>query len=773
MPRVHLETAQDMNYNFSNLLPADFEDLAIDLIGRELGVRFEAFCAGPDGGVDGRHATAGNSTILQVKHYAGSTVATLQRTMKRERKSIDRLAPTRYILATSRLLSPLNKRGLAKIVGPSLNSESDILGPSDLNALLRKYPEIEKAHIKLWLSGSAVLERVVRSAAYFFTTMSKEEIERKVCVYAQNRSFNEAQKKLEAHHVLIVSGPPGVGKTTLAEMLSYAYVGDGYEFIAIRSLDDGFSAIVDSKRQIFFFDDFLGKIALDARALSSKDSDLARFMKRIQLSPNARFVLTTRAYIFEEARRVSEYLSDRRVDMTKYVLDVSVYTRSVRARILYNHLLLAGTPKPHVKALIQSGKIKNIVDHKNYSPRVVEWMTDALRVADVAPVEYAGAFLQALANPRQLWDIAFRTHIPEKCRHLLFALFFCSEYGAEIEALRPAFISLHQFLSTKYKVANNPKDFEEALRILEGGFIALRDRQVSFINPSLRDYLAEYLDDIGMLGDFATTAKKADWARAVWRHGIKAQLSPDTKRDFALSFLSVAQEFTRLPTWKRSSSDPRYYSPCDLPNMDRLSLLITWWEATRDERFAALTLALADNPERGFDPWRDGVGVVELLKMLRDESDLEEFPCKGELLESLECSLISMLETEMAADDLENISDAIEAAGSSISIDVTQAAADAVKREFKAIESVAAEIDSESTLKEHIDSLRRLAPRVGISTAMLTKAISTVNDRIARIAEDNEETSATENSAFRASRSWQPENFDDAALQSLFASLAE
>jgi hypothetical protein len=45
-----------MAYEFGNLSPADFEDLDRDLNGREFGVRFEAFAAGPDGGMDGRHA---------------------------------------------------------------------------------------------------------------------------------------------------------------------------------------------------------------------------------------------------------------------------------------------------------------------------------------------------------------------------------------------------------------------------------------------------------------------------------------------------------------------------------------------------------------------------------------------------------------------------------------------------------------------------------------------------------------------------------------------
>jgi restriction endonuclease len=84
-----------MPYGFGNLSPADFEDLVRDLIGRELGVRFEAFAAGPDGGMDGRHAKGDARIILQAKHYAGSAHTALKSEIKRERSSIDRLAPTR------------------------------------------------------------------------------------------------------------------------------------------------------------------------------------------------------------------------------------------------------------------------------------------------------------------------------------------------------------------------------------------------------------------------------------------------------------------------------------------------------------------------------------------------------------------------------------------------------------------------------------------------------------------------------------------------------
>jgi hypothetical protein len=282
-----------MPYDLRALPGPDFEDLARDLIGRELGVRFEAFAPGPDGGVDGRHATAEGTTILQAKHYHKSASRTLLARMRRERASIDRLAPSRYILVTSRPLSPIYKHKLALVIGPALQNESDIFGAEDLDGLLRKYSDIVRSHIKLWLSGTAMFERIVRAASHNFTHLTQDEIRSKVRLYVQNPGLHLAMQIPESQRILIISGPPGVGKTTLAEMLSYRYLTEGWDLTPIRSLDDGFAELHNTGQRIYFFDDFLGRVALDRRAFAQNDSDLARFIKHIRTSANARFVLTT------------------------------------------------------------------------------------------------------------------------------------------------------------------------------------------------------------------------------------------------------------------------------------------------------------------------------------------------------------------------------------------------------------------------------------------------------------------------------------------------
>jgi DNA polymerase III delta prime subunit len=746
-------------YDFTSLLPADFEDLARDLTGKMLGVRFEAFGPGPDGGIDGRHARDDGCVVLQAKHYAGSSFSQLKTAMKKERASIDRLDSERYILATSRPLSPANKAMLAVVIGPALLREADILNQADLNQLLRDYPELEKAHLKLWLSSTAVLqtilEAIINAGSHAFTASGKAEIAAKVKVYAPNPSLAQAREVLDSRHVLIVSGPPGVGKTTLAEILTFAYLRDGWELVALRSLEDGFNRINDTKKQVFFFDDFLGSIALDHQALAAKDSELARFMQRVRKSPNARFILTTRAYILNEARQWSERIADRRVELSTYVLDLSSYTRAIRARILYNHLAIGGLPQSFVLALLNSGELPTIIDHENYNPRIVEWMTDVLGTEDISPDDYPAAFIDTLDNPTQLWEKAFRKHITTPARHLLIALFLSGRQGTDIVTLRSFFEAFHARLSADLGVARDPKDFEQSLKQLEGGFVAIEDRNVDFINPSVRDYLAGYLTDGALLPTAAATCTSATGARQIWTFA-KEKLDWLALPALANAFVQATRHLVE------ASNDPFK----DLDSSGRISLLLEWWAHSGEVVFADGALAIALTAPHGFAAWLDGARLLELIGELHDPGHHEPGQKAEEIADALEDVVVQLFEEGMGSDDLLKMSDMVENGYYSDKVRFGSHAA--INREIEEIGDVVSNYTSESELDDHASVLRRLAPRAGVPEIALERALQTVGERIeeVQVAQAKSADPDVPNTEAIADNA-----FGDDALYSLFDSL--
>jgi len=485
-----------MTYSFASLSPLDFELLVRDLLQAHLGVRFESFASGRDGGVDLRYTRDRSSgLVVQVKHFANSSWPDLQRALSRELPKVQRLAPSPYLIATSQSMTADRKRWILETFAPYIGSPENVYGLEDLNNLLTQHPDVERVHFKLWLTSTNVLERILHSDIFADQGSELAHLESRILRFVSSASLPRALKILNEHAFCVITGVPGIGKTTLAEMIAIDHLKRDFQCFRVWDVRDARRAWRESTNQLFYFDDFLGRTAM-RDPNRNEDEQLVRFIHDVAQSTRHKLVLTSRDYILNQATESLEGLRRANLEPSRCVVALSDYTSRARARILYNHLFYSNIPRAHTEALVSSKAHRTIVRHSNYSPRIIEAMTDVLNVRHMPPEQYPKAFLQNLRNPRQLWETAYNNHLTTAAQNALLVATSMPDEALVDDAER-VFDALQARRSERYSQPRSPYDWRRALRELEGTFITLPNKYgtltLNFHNPSIRDFLEHHL----------------------------------------------------------------------------------------------------------------------------------------------------------------------------------------------------------------------------------------------------------------------------------------
>lgn len=485
-------------YDFLILSPSEFEYFSRDLLQKKLNVFIESFTSGKDGGIDLRYASDKNKTII-IQSKRVNNFSNLISQLKKEQEKVKALKPARYVITTTVGLTPHNKDQILKLFSPHISAPEDILGKEDLNNLLSQYSEIEHKYFKLWISSTNILEKFLHSKIYNQSQFEISEIKEHVRLYVQNESFNEALKILSQNKYVIISGIPGIGKTTLSRILVLFLLSQGYEeFIYLSdSIDDGYTFFLDDKKQIFFFDDFLGQNFFDRKQVPNEDNKIVKFIQAIKKANNKVLILATREYILNQAKSAYEAFHIHNIEIAKCTLDLSSYTNLIKAQIIHNHLFFAGVPNRHLLNLVKNKNYIQLVNHKNYNPRIIETIINRKIWEHCKPGDFTKVFKSFFDNPQSVWTHAFENSLDKYAQNVLFVLLTTGSPAllGDLESAIKEFYKVNNF---KYYITHDSIKFNRSLRELENTFIkTIKDSEsgivVDFQNPSIRDFLINYL----------------------------------------------------------------------------------------------------------------------------------------------------------------------------------------------------------------------------------------------------------------------------------------
>lgn len=492
------------DYDFKSLDDKEFEALSADLLGTLEGIRFERFKRGKDRGVDGRYFTAnGDEVILQCKHWANTRTSTLiSRLHTEELPKVMRLHPKRYMLSVSNSLSRTDKDAITHALHPYIASPRDIFGKEDLNDLLAAHENIERRHYKLWFTSARVLSHILNKPIFDRSAFSLEEIVGRVQRYVVTAHHARALSLLESRHTVIITGEPGAGKTTLAEHLSLHYAANGFQFFKIaENIAECEQVFARDEQQIFYFDDFLGRNYLEA--LSGHEGDhIAQFIRRVSQDNKKRFILTSRSTILNQGKLLIDNFQHYHLNRNEYELAVTHLTEMDRAKILYSHIWHSGLPEQHVDSFYEKKAYRHIVRHKNFNPRLINFITDRDRVLDKPPADYMSYIFEVLRNPRDVWAHPFEAQLDDFGRALTLLVTLNGRGIAQGE-LAEAYARYVALPANQGMTGR--RDFLSNLRHLTGSFITRKllyaDRaQIDLFNPSIGDYvLRRYASDLPSL----------------------------------------------------------------------------------------------------------------------------------------------------------------------------------------------------------------------------------------------------------------------------------
>jgi hypothetical protein len=472
----------------------------------------------------------GGPFVFQAKFVAGANAAgsrPMRALLKGVRAELAEIAkreekgsweePRFYTLLTNTPLTAARRKEVKKALkkGLAKTTTITILGAGDIDGML----DDSKDTVRLAFPQILGLRDIF---ALLNETVNKDIINRsKVALsmgaelaktFVATGAYEEALGVLRRRHFVVLTGPPEMGKTTIARIIALARLSEGWEAYECRGPDDLLRVHDSEKPQVFVADDAFGSTEYQPEKGSQWADELERILQ--MLDARHWLLLTSRPAPLRTALE-KLYLQGAAEDFPKpqeVIVNASKLTEKEKAQMLYRHAKNS-VESEEGRALIAKHAVA-MVRHKDFTPlRIRHFVTQRLPEIMELPeakrqAEMGRAVTASMAEPTASMKTSFAGLDPE-CRTLLIAMLDSHESTISLkEELADAF-ERHLGRAPHRSVLKNAQIVDEHfVRLTHWEDLdATEPSHVEWVHPSVRDMVIGHLmDDAAARRAFLGTA---------------------------------------------------------------------------------------------------------------------------------------------------------------------------------------------------------------------------------------------------------------------------
>ncbi|NNU76343.1 hypothetical protein [Clostridium estertheticum] len=250
--------------------------------------------------------------------------------------------------------------------------------------------------------------------------------------FVETNIYRQLTKCLEEMAVVILIGQPGVGKTITSKKVANDYESRGFRILYseegnIANAKYVLNEINPQDKTFIILNDFLGQFYTGLRF--DEKSEISGLVTSIKQHKNIKLLINTRGIIYQEAMQCKKFNATIE-NNPNFIHEIQIGELNIneKALILQNHLKKAYKngflSSEHYLDILKDRLYGKIVLRKNFSPRIIEYLTHKKILAKTKPTDYVNQIFNSLENPADIWQEEYEEldKLDRICLNTLFSL---------------------------------------------------------------------------------------------------------------------------------------------------------------------------------------------------------------------------------------------------------------------------------------------------------------------------------------------------------------